>query len=46
MVTVKGRFRGVKQNLKRFRVSWGRKIYDREWKIWKKEKKMKKSLKS
>jgi hypothetical protein len=29
---VKRRFRGVRQNLKRFRAYWSRKIYEKGWK--------------
>jgi len=41
MVTIKGRFRGIKQNMKMFRVYWSRRIYEKNWKIWKKEKRIK-----
>jgi len=36
MVTIKKRFRGVKQSLKRARAYWNRKMNDKFWKILKK----------
>ena len=38
---IKRRFRGVRQNLKRFRVYWSRRIYEKGRKTWKKDRRMK-----
>jgi hypothetical protein len=40
MVTLKRRFRGVRQNLKRARAYLDRKLYDRFWRHLKKEKRL------
>jgi hypothetical protein len=40
MVTIKRRFHGVKQGLKRTRIHFENKIYDKFWKMMKKERKI------
>ena len=42
MVTIKRRFRGVRQDLKRNREHFEEKIYDKYWKMMKKERKKEK----
>lgn len=41
MVTVKKRFFHVRQSLRRRKVYWQRKIYDKMGKVWKREKRIK-----
>jgi hypothetical protein len=38
MVTIKRRFRGVRQNLKTARTTFSKRIYDKVYKFWKRKK--------
>jgi hypothetical protein len=45
MVAIRKRFFHVRQNLKRFRAYWQRRIYNKSWKIYRREKERKIILK-
>lgn len=41
MAVIKRKFFHVRQSLRRRKVYWQKKIYDKMWKIWKREKRIK-----